>query len=366
MRSRPARFHLLDPPPGQAGVVAATSTAAERLPELRKDYRLVTVDQRGTGALGALNCPKLQAQTGSSDIATPSRDAVQECAGILGATARFYGTDQTVADLDQLRQALGVRKMVIDGTSYGSTVAARYAIAHPANTRKVVLDSVLPHHLTAADSFYLTGLTAEARVLRDACATAPACGFDPTFRNPDVPGMPAGVGDAIGAVHAAAGGDRTGLDALLTTLAPGGDDVARFSSGLHAATVCSDFRFPWGDSSTPVAGRRAALDRAEATLAQARTFPYTPGVATHQGFVQTCLPWPAEKPGSNPGGRLPNVPVLLLSGTHDLSTPTEWARQELAQAPQGKLVIVPGASHSIQNRETGRVGRDAVIAFLEP
>ncbi|MDT7800758.1 MAG: hypothetical protein QOI78_4191, partial [Actinomycetota bacterium] len=37
---------------------------------------------------------------------------------------------------------------------------------------------------------------------------------------------------------------------------------------------------------------------------------------------------------------------------------------EARQAPQGKLVVVPGASHSIQNRELGHAGRDAVIAFL--
>jgi len=59
------------------------------------------------------------------------------------------------------------------------------------------------------------------------------------------------------------------------------------------------------------------------------------------------------------------VPVLIVNGDHDLSTPLEWAQQEAATAPDVKLVVVPGASHSIQNREQGHIGRDAVIAFLQ-
>jgi pimeloyl-ACP methyl ester carboxylesterase len=55
---------------------------------------------------------------------------------------------------------------------------------------------------------------------------------------------------------------------------------------------------------------------------------------------------------------------LLLAGDRDLSTPLEWARQEAAHTPLGKLVIVHGASHSIQSRERGDQGRKAVFAFL--
>ncbi|WP_254897056.1 alpha/beta hydrolase [Amycolatopsis sp. Hca4] len=106
------------------------------------------------------------------------------------------------------------------------------------------------------------------------------------------------------------------------------------------------------------------LSLASHALPESATWPYTTGVATQQGFIQSCLPWPAERPASNPAGPLPNVPVLLLNGDRDLSTPLEWARSEATLAPQGRLVIVPGESHSIQNRERGHAGRDAVISFL--
>jgi pimeloyl-ACP methyl ester carboxylesterase len=71
--------------------------------------------------------------------------------------------------------------------------------------------------------------------------------------------------------------------------------------------------------------------------------------------------WP---PAAEPPARLPDVPVLLLTGDHDLSTPLEWAYEEATHAPNGKVVVVKGASHSIQNRERGHAGRDAVISFL--
>ena len=58
------------------------------------------------------------------------------------------------------------------------------------------------------------------------------------------------------------------------------------------------------------------------------------------------------------------VPALLVNGDHDLSTPLEWARKELALAPKGKLVVVHGAGHSVQSRAVSDAGRRAVAAFL--
>ena len=63
----------------------------------------------------------------------PSADAVRECAATIGPDRRFYSTSDTVADIDMLRAALGVRTMVVDGVSYGTYVAERYALAHRGN-----------------------------------------------------------------------------------------------------------------------------------------------------------------------------------------------------------------------------------------
>ena len=240
---------LLAGGPGQAGVPHIHRYATQRLPEIADDYRLVIIDQRGTGEFGAIDCPEVQAEVGSSDIIAPSAAAVRACAAKLGDRAGLYGTDQTVSDLDLVRQALGAKKMVLHGTSYGSFVAARYAIAHPRNVDKLILDSVVPHHHTSSVSLYLAGLRVQAKLLRDACAVPPKCGFDPagdlatvvrqrdrasgvrifdmmvgygvvdpTLRNPSPAGLPAGSGDVVGALRAARSGDPARLDALLADL----------------------------------------------------------------------------------------------------------------------------------------------------
>lgn len=381
--------------PGQPGVPYITRIANMRLPELAKSYRFVMLDQRGTGAPGAIDCPMLQAQVGSSDIAAPTPAAVQQCAGVLGPRRGLYSTEQTVGDYEALRQALGVGSMVVDGVSYGSFTAARYAATYPAHVRKVVLDSVLPHvDPEADDGLYLTGLHAQARVLRDACRAAPACPYDPaqdlawvvrhrgdadgvkifdaivsyefadpTYRDPNPPGLPAGHGDVIGALHAARQGDPSRLAAILTDFAPGGDPVELYSAGLHIDAFCSDARFPWGRSDAPFALRPARLAEYLRHVDPARAWPYTIATSAGNGFVQECLRW-QSRPAAEPPARLPDVPVLILAGDHDLSTPLEWAYEEATHARHAKVVVVKGASHSVQNRERGHAGRDAVIAFL--
>ncbi|MFC5182428.1 alpha/beta hydrolase [Actinomadura harenae] len=380
--------------PGQEGV-ALLQRIAGRMPEVFKQYRLVMLDQRGTGPLGAVDCPAMQAQVSGSDSTPATPEAVAECSHLLGDRARFYGSDQSVGDFEDLRRALGVDTMTVDGVSYGSFTAARYAIAHPRNVAKLVMDSVVPHHWTVAGDLNLVGLTAQPRVLRDACRSAPACAFDPaqdlaalvrrrtpadgltlfgavvgyefidpTYRSPDpIPGsgLP---GDIIDAMHKVVAGDTSRLDAIEAVLTPAdGTPAGQLSAGLHAATICDDLRFPWGTSATPSNLRHSYLG--QLTLPESATWPYTQAVALAQSSVRTCLRWPAEPPNSNPSGRLPDLPTLILAGDHDLSTPLEWAEQELAVSPPSTtLVIVKGAAHSIQNREQGQTGRTALTTFL--
>jgi pimeloyl-ACP methyl ester carboxylesterase len=365
--------------PGQPGVPFAASFK-RRLGKAVSGYQIVTIDQRGTGGT-VLRCPALQRSVGSSDITTPAAGTVEDCARRLGDKRRFYTTADTVADLDMLRDALGADKLTLDGVSYGTYVAERYALAHPDRVERLVLDSVLPH--TDIDPLSLVPIRATARVLRDACKPL-HCPSDPAD---DLSAVIAQQHNGVelldtltalsivspafrrvpDALREARAGRTKKLYAIVAGVRRGQRTPAGFlSQGLHASTLCGDLKGPWGGPSSPLDGRRSALDAAVAKLKPADVYPFDRATAAHNGIAQTCVRWPPEKVPPLPaaGAKLPAVPVLLLAGTHDLSTPMEWAQQEAKLAPKGELVTVPGAGHGTQSRG-GPVAHRAVVKFLQ-
>jgi pimeloyl-ACP methyl ester carboxylesterase len=365
--------------PGQPGVPFAPSVANLLFePSVVRDYRLVLIDQRGTGA-GALLCPQLQQVMGSSDLTVPPAGVVPACAQAIGPARQFFTTADTVADLDALRQAMGVDKISIDGVSYGTFVAERYAILHPDRVSRLVLDSVVPHDdLNPLD---LAAIERTAEVLRmvcrdNGCPTDPAQELSAVVQarhdGPELldtlTGLTIGtpqLDDVPAALHDAVGGDYTKLEAIIA--AEHRDQAAtaqELSQGLHASTLCEDLRGPWGDAATPVSGRAAATQRAVAALPDAAVFPYDRATAAGNGIAVTCEQWPSTPVVGFPAGRdLPAVPVLLLAGDRDLSTPLPWAQQEAAHAPRGHLVIIPGSGHSTQS-SNAPMARSTVTAFL--
>jgi pimeloyl-ACP methyl ester carboxylesterase len=357
--------------PGQPGVPILDRFVQNALSSEVRDYRIVVFDQRGTGG-GALACAALQGAMGSSDLTPPPAGAVRACAAKLGARRQFYGTDDVVADMDRLRDALGVKTWSIDGISYGTYVGERYALAHPDRVKKLVLDSVVPHVgesdggrdefravrrvLTVVCGSCVADLAAVVRKthagpqLYDALTLLSIA--DPTYTNAfDVPRI----------LHDARNGNLQGLTTLLQTArtwqAARADEL---DQGLHASALCADWRWPWGDSAAPVAGREAKLARAAAKI---DTYPFDRATATGNGFMRQCLPWSPTPPTPVARGKI-TVPTLLIEGDRDLSCSVEWAREELALTTRGKLVIVPGAGHSVQSRATSNVGRIAVKRFL--
>ena len=361
--------------PGVASVPIVERLTTRAFAAERQAYRIVYLDQRGTGA-GALNCPAMQKQMGTSDLFPPTAAAVRACAAKVGAKGQFYGTDDVVADIDALRQALGVDKLTLDGISYGSYVAERYALAHPDHVAKLVLDSVVPH--VGLYDLGVVEFHATARVLRAVCgkscvsdlaadvhryddgptlldALTTESVVDPTFRtNFDVPFI----------LHAARIGEVRPLDQFLAAvrrLDEGPADL--LDQGTHAATLCGDWRYPWGDSRAPLATRAAALKRAVSKLPASSVYPFDRATAFGNGFVRQCLPWSPTPPTPLATGKI-TVPALLVNGDHDLSTPLEWAQQELKLTTQGSLVVVPGAGHSTQARAVSDAARTAVAQFL--
>ena len=93
----------------------------------------------------ALDCPALQRADGR--LGPDAADARGGHAAARSGSAterRFFTTADTVEDLEALRIALKADKLTLDGTSYGTYVAQRYALAHPERVSGLVLDSVVP------------------------------------------------------------------------------------------------------------------------------------------------------------------------------------------------------------------------------
>lgn len=361
--------------PGQPGLPILHGYVSKALSAEQGRYRIVVFDQRGTGA-GALDCKALQRQMGSSDLTPPSASAVRSCARKLGARRQFFGTDDTVADMEALRRALGVQKWAVDGISYGTYVGERYGLAHPSHVSKLVLDSVVPQ--VGETDLGVAEFAAVRRVLHSVCGAGCVADLatvvrrdhlgprlfdaltfdsiaDPTYRK---------YWDVPAALHAASHGSRKRLNAFLAAAA----QYQRYPAdlldqGLHASTLCADWRFPWGSSAAPLAGRAAKLRAAVARIPVRKLYPFDRQTASGNGFVRQCLPWAPTRPTPPPHGKL-RVPTLLVEGNHDLSTQLTWARQQLALTPHGRLVVVPGAGHSVQSRALSDVGRKAVARFL--
>jgi pimeloyl-ACP methyl ester carboxylesterase len=352
--------------PGQPGL-PLIERAREWFGEEAARLRLVAIDQRGTGR-EALECPSLQRAMGASDLTPPPAEAVRACARAIGEQRRFFTTADTVADLEALRRALRVRKLALDGTSYGSYVAQRYALAHPRDVSALILDSVVPAEGVSLLSTVQIG--AAERVLGKAVAADLAKVVERERNGPEMLDMLTGL--SVGAPHdngaadaldAAADGDTGPLEGLHAgVLRAMKWPAERLSQGLHAATLCADMPAPWGDASAGPAGRREALEREAAKLND--LYPFDRETAIGNGFVQQCLHWPPV-PVAKPDGprELPAVPVLLLAGDLDLSTPLEWARQAAARAPRGELVIAKGTGHGVQ-RQGSPEGLAAVRRFV--
>lgn len=159
---------LLAGGPGQPALPAFEGVLAPLAhdPALRP-YELVAFDQRGTGQSGGLRCP------GAEEAPRGLTPYFGACGAALGATRGFYTSQESVEDLNALREALGGTPLSLFAVSYGTRVAGIYAREHPQGVARMVLDSALP--TTGPDPLGLARLHALRRVLDEGICGAGAC-----------------------------------------------------------------------------------------------------------------------------------------------------------------------------------------------
>jgi pimeloyl-ACP methyl ester carboxylesterase len=356
---------LLSGGPGEASTSTFDLTS-DLWRALFPGYRVAAYDDRGTGGSGQLSC--LGAHT------------ARHCGEAIGPSRVFYGTRENVEDMDAVRRALGVERLALFGLSYGTKQALAYALAHPHNVERMLLDSVVP--AAGPEALGLGSLHAISDALRSICQDG-ACAE--VSRNPGadfarlanrlaehaldaaIPVYKTGwaaiehkvhvdgkalvrlaiasdLNDGIAAeLPAAVKAALEGRPLMLEHLAAladqqSSDDV---NSAVLFATTCNDGPFPW-QAATQLGARPAAVEQAVAAAGPAAFGGF--GTWAAHGTAADCLAWP-DGPAPAPAGRFPDVPVLVLAGDRDVRTPSRDGVMTAAQFPRGHVLVAPGVGH---------------------
>jgi pimeloyl-ACP methyl ester carboxylesterase len=360
---------------------------------------LIVFDQRGTGVSGLLRCRSLERRPIGDRI-----KAIQRCSADLGAARAFYTTRDSADDVEAVREAAGVDKVVPFGTSYGTKVSLEYAQRYPARTERLVLDSLVD--LDGPDPFYRSTFKAIPRILGDLCSRGACAGITPDpvgdlaalvkrletkslaghvvggdgkrrarrFGRTAIfsillegdfdPGLRAGF---PAAVRSALAGDaapmlRLARTAQVNSLFP--DPAAVFSPGLYTATTCEDGPLPWNPALS--FGDRWQLVFSQAAGMPDSLFsPFDRGLARASDTLRLCAPWPASGALAPPEQRpLPDVPTLILGGAADLRTPVENDPGLVARLPHASTVVIPHVGHSVLDSDLSGCADDATRAFF--
>jgi proline iminopeptidase len=253
-------------------------------------YRIVLFDQRGSGR------------------STPH-------AGLEHNT-----TWDLVADIEQLRELLGIARWLVFGGSWGSTLALAYAETHPERVSALVLRGIFLCRPQEIDWFYQAGASWI---------------FPDHWQDYLAPIPPAERDDLLHAYHRRLTGD---------------DEAIR----LAAAKAWSIWE---GRCATllPDEGLRTAFGDARMALSLAR-------IECHY-FVNQSFLQPNQL--IRDAGRLAEIPGVIIHGRYDLICPLRSA-WELHQAwPQAELQVIADAGHAAFEPGIARALIDATDSFAE-
>jgi pimeloyl-ACP methyl ester carboxylesterase len=400
--------------PGQAADPLAGFMAKAIAPALRS-RDLIVYDQRGTGRSDPLSChdsPALERARSEAQLA-------EQCALQLGPARGAFTSEESVADIEAIREAMGYEKLVLYGTSYGTKVALEYAERYPEHVEALVLDSVvLPE---GPEPFSLSSIQALKPMLEELCSEG-ACTHITTNPLGDIATLAArlrkhplsgSVYDGSGHRHTATMGEADLFNVLLAgdlnpalrallpaavqsalhadpdpllrlkalseglvpnvPLQPKGSQAEREAdeeenNALFLATSCEEKPFPWQRSAVPTT-RESEARAALHGLPSGDLYPFDAATVWSDSLVPVCLDWPNASPAPPNDGvpthPLPNVPTLILSGEQDLRTPTAGARRIAAEIPDAQLLVVPYTGHSVIGSDFGDCAALAVEAFFE-
>lgn len=364
---QPDPFTILAGGPGQSAIDLYTALAPA-FQRIRRERDIVLVDQRGTGRSSPLKCPSAEGM----DLDSAERDVllelVDQCLASLPEDPRLFTTSVAVADLEQVRTALGIERWNLYGVSYGTRVAQHYLRRYPERTRAVILDGVVPAELTLGPDIAIHAQAALDRVFAR-CEKELHCAE--TFGDLRAKFAAVATQLAAGRVTVELADPLTGqtsaetfsqleFNAAVRLLSYATDSVAllpvlierayngdyrplaaqarmtltdlseALNYGMHNAVVCTEDVPFFGDLNV------AALNGTYLGITQVDT-------------LQTmCERWPRGQLDDDL--KQPVVsdrPVLILSGEADPVTPPGYGEQIQAGLANSRHLVVPGHGHGI-------------------
>jgi proline iminopeptidase len=235
-------------------------------------YRIVLFDQRGAGR------------------STPHADLTDNT------------TWDLVADIERLREHLGIERWQVFGGSWGSTLALAYAETHPQRVTELVLRGIFMLRRWELEWFYQEGAS---RLFPEAWQQYIAA-IPPVERH-----------DLISAFHR-----RLISDDPATRLA-----AARAWSVWEGATSFLHYDPAF----------TAAHDEAEFALAFARIENH---YFVHSGFFEADDQLLRDAP------RIAHIPTAIVHGRYDVVCPVQNAWDLKQALPQAELMITPASGHS--------------------
>lgn len=361
--------------PGQSAIELA-GAAQRMLPRIGQRRDWILVEQRGSGRSAALRCPEVDNPLRPLGAAANPEQAVRDmarCRAALQALPhgdlRQYTTAIAAADLDAVRQALGLRQINLMAVSYGTRLALEYMRQQPAAVRRAVLDGVAPPDqvlpATFADDAQSTfdALLAWCSADADCARRHPRLGerwtrlLSTLPRKVSVPHPVSGQDEALlltpgmatallrpalytpatsaalpHALEQAIDGHWAALVGLSSVLSGAGRRGA-IAQGLHFSVVCSE-DVPQTQAHSPGAAPQGG-PRVDPGLGEL--------------YRRVCADWPRGKVDAAFRSLGPAAaPVLLLSGGLDPVTPPRHAaRAAAALGARARHWVVPQAGHGV-------------------
>ncbi|HKH25907.1 MAG TPA: alpha/beta hydrolase [Acidimicrobiia bacterium] len=392
---------LLNPGgPGAPGAEFAQDFASILPEELQKRFDIVGFDPRGTGDTAPVKCqdnldgvfaadysPDSPAER--ADLAVRLQQLAQSCQERSGNLLPFVSSENTVRDMDRIRQAVGDNKLTYVGYSYGTYLGTLYAKVFPKKVRALVLDGAIDPNLSAVEigSEQAGGFERSLDAFLANCSANRRCpfynagdsagAFDRLAAQVDAQPIPAGDGRTLGGgefdlgIAQALYSGRLGYPRLQQALAAAlrGDGkrllglsdeyTGRHDDGSYDSSQPAFWAIGCRDG--PAVGGPEAYEAAEA---QFRAAAPRVGVALlNAGLI--CAYWPVPPVKSVAPIRIEGTPPILVIGTtNDPATPLKWSQGLARELSSGVLLTAEGTQHTSFATTGNTCVDDAAVTYL--